>query len=49
MEQSSQPNLQQAALWNDGSGKAWVDLQPVLDEVLAPFERLVVDAGYPAR
>ncbi|MEP9386249.1 class I SAM-dependent methyltransferase [Mesorhizobium sp. KR9-304] len=47
MEQSSQPNLQQAALWNDGSGKAWVDLQPVLDEVLAPFERLVVDAGYP--
>ena len=47
MEQSSQPNLQQAALWNDGSGKAWVDLQPVLDEVLAPFERLIVDAGYP--
>jgi SAM-dependent methyltransferase len=47
MEQSSQPNLQQAALWNDGSGKAWVDLQPVLDEVLAPFERLVVDAAYP--
>jgi SAM-dependent methyltransferase len=47
MEQSSQPNVQQAALWNDGSGKAWVDLQPVLDEVLAPFERLVVDAAYP--
>jgi SAM-dependent methyltransferase len=47
MEQSSQPNLQQAALWNDGSGKAWVDLQPILDEVLAPFERLMVDAGYP--
>ena len=47
MQQSVKPNIQQAALWNDGSGKAWVDLQPVLDEVLAPFERLVVDAGYP--
>ena len=47
MKQTAQPNTQQAALWNDGSGKAWVDLQPVLDEVLAPFERLLVDAGYP--
>jgi SAM-dependent methyltransferase len=47
MQQSAQTNTQQAALWNDGSGKAWVDLQPILDEVLAPFERLLVDAGYP--
>ena len=47
MKQTAQPNTQQAALWNDASGKAWVDLQPVLDEVLAPFERLLVDAGYP--
>jgi SAM-dependent methyltransferase len=47
MQQSAQPNMQQAVLWNDGSGKAWVDLQPVLDEVLAPFERSLVDAGYP--
>lgn len=47
MPQSTQPNTQQSALWNDGSGKAWVDLQPILDEVLAPFERLLVDAGYP--
>ncbi len=47
MPQSAQPNEQQSALWNDGSGKAWVDLQPILDEVLAPFERLMVDAGYP--
>jgi SAM-dependent methyltransferase len=47
MPQSVQPNEQQAALWNDGSGKAWVDLQPILDEALAPFERLLVDAGYP--
>ena len=49
MKQSAKPNTQQAALWNDGSGKAWVDLQPILDEVLAPFERLLVDAGYPGK
>lgn len=47
MQQSAQPNMQQAALWNDASGKAWADLQPVLDEVLAPFTRLLVDAGFP--
>ncbi len=41
------PNMQQAALWNDGSGKAWVEMQPILDGVLAPFEPLVVDAGNP--
>lgn len=47
MPQSAQPNVQQSALWNDASGKAWVELQPILDAVLAPFERLVVDTGYP--
>ncbi|RAZ91179.1 SAM-dependent methyltransferase [Mesorhizobium hawassense] len=47
MPQSAQPNTQQAALWNDASGKAWVEMQPILDGVLAPFESLVVDAGYP--
>lgn len=47
MPQSAQPNAQQAALWNDASGKAWVEMQPILDGVLAPFERLLVDAGYP--
>lgn len=47
MPQSAQPNTRQAALWNDASGKAWVEMQPILDQVMAPFERLVVDAGYP--
>ncbi|AGB42652.1 methylase involved in ubiquinone/menaquinone biosynthesis [Mesorhizobium australicum WSM2073] len=47
MSRSAQPNTRQAALWNDASGKAWVEMQPILDEILAPFERLVVDAGYP--
>lgn len=49
MQQPSQANTQQATLWNDGSGKAWVDLQPILDEVLAPFEHLLVDAGDPGK
>jgi SAM-dependent methyltransferase len=43
---SKQPNEQQAALWNGGSGKTWVDMQPVLDRVLAPFEQPLIDAGY---
>lgn len=47
MPKSAQPNTQQAALWNDANGKAWVEMQPILDEILAPFERLVVNAGYP--
>lgn len=47
MPQSAQPNTRQAALWNDANGKAWVEMQPILDQVMAPFERLVVDAGYP--
>lgn len=47
MSQSALPNARQAALWNDASGKAWVALQPLIDGVLAPFESLVVDSGYP--
>jgi len=47
MPQSVLPNVQQAALWNEASGKTWVELQPVLDRTLAPFERLIVDTGYP--
>jgi SAM-dependent methyltransferase len=47
MPQSTQPNTQQSALWNDASGKAWADLQPVLDGVLAPFEGLLVDVACP--
>ncbi|WP_246689097.1 class I SAM-dependent methyltransferase [Mesorhizobium sp. WSM4310] len=49
MPQSAPPNTRQAALWNDVSGKTWVEMQPILDEILAPFERLVVDAGYPGK
>ncbi|MEQ1951935.1 class I SAM-dependent methyltransferase [Mesorhizobium sp. CN2-181] len=41
------PNRDQTELWNKGSGEAWVDMQALLDRLLEPFGRLVVDAGYP--
>ncbi|HKE95895.1 MAG TPA: methyltransferase domain-containing protein [Povalibacter sp.] len=36
-------NSDQAALWNGASGQAWVDLQSILDAVLAPFSPLLVE------
>lgn len=41
------PNQDQAANWNNASGKTWVEMQSVLDRMLAPYEKLVVDAGFP--
>jgi SAM-dependent methyltransferase len=41
------PNRDQTELWNKGSGEAWVEMQALLDRILEPFGRLVVDAGYP--
>ncbi|WP_128430025.1 class I SAM-dependent methyltransferase [Streptomyces cyaneus] len=35
---------EQAARWNGPGGHAWVDAQAVLDEVLRPFEDLLVEA-----
>jgi SAM-dependent methyltransferase len=34
----------QAALWNGPAGRAWVETQDLLDQVLKPFERMLVDA-----
>lgn len=34
----------QSALWNGRGGHAWVDAQPMLDQVLRPFEDLLVEA-----
>jgi ubiquinone/menaquinone biosynthesis C-methylase UbiE len=34
----------QAALWNGPSGRAWVEEQELLDQVLRPFEDLLVEA-----
>ena len=34
----------QATLWNGPGGRAWVDAQEAIDQVLKPFEDLLVDA-----
>lgn len=34
---------EQRELWNGDGGQAWVALQPLLDDVLGPFERLLVE------
>src|SRR5262245_20434335 len=36
-------NSDQAALWNGASGQAWVDLQSILDDVLAPFGPVLIE------
>ena len=41
------PNRDQAERWNSDSGKAWVEMQALLDQVLEPFERLVVETAFP--
>ena len=40
-------NRDQAALWNDSSGHAWVELQALLDRLLAPFESKLIEAAFP--
>ena len=30
-------NRDQSALWNEGSGRTWVELQELLDDILAPL------------
>jgi SAM-dependent methyltransferase len=37
-------NAAQVQAWNGDSGRAWVALQPVLDQTLKPFEDLIVDS-----
>jgi ubiquinone/menaquinone biosynthesis C-methylase UbiE len=35
--------MSQTELWNGEAGRAWVEAQPLVDRVLAPFERVLVD------
>src|SRR5262245_23105019 len=35
----------QEALWNGPGGRAWIELQTILDRVLQPFEDLLLDAA----
>jgi SAM-dependent methyltransferase len=45
MSVADQPNRQQATLWNTDSGHTWVEMNAVLDRMLAPFEaKLTADA-----
>jgi ubiquinone/menaquinone biosynthesis C-methylase UbiE len=44
MDDMPRTDNQQAALWNGRSGHAWADAQDMLDQVLRPFEDLLVDA-----
>lgn len=48
MSQPHPPNRDQAALWNDASGRTWVEMQEVLDRILAPFAALLIEAASPA-
>lgn len=47
MSEPSHPNIEQAEYWNATTGRTWVELQEILDEVLAPIADAVVDAGFP--
>lgn len=44
---STAANQDQVALWNEGSGRTWVEMQAVLDGLMAPFEKLLIEAGFP--
>lgn len=45
MSVMTEANRDQAALWNDASGRTWADMQGLLDRMLQPFaDRLVADA-----
>jgi ubiquinone/menaquinone biosynthesis C-methylase UbiE len=41
---TEQANRDQAELWNGAAGRGWVEAQEQMDRLLAPFERLLVDA-----
>lgn len=47
MSEPDQPNRDQAALWNDASGRTWVEMQEVLDRILAPFAERLIQAASP--
>jgi SAM-dependent methyltransferase len=44
MTVANQAGDEQSALWNGPAGRAWVELQELLDQVLKPFENLLVEA-----
>lgn len=49
MSEARAVNQDQVTLWNDASGRTWVEMQPVLDRMLAPFEAPLIDAAFPGQ
>ncbi len=47
MSYSTEPNREEAARWNEVSGPVWVEMQSVLDRMLAPFAERLIDAARP--
>ncbi|MGK3963601.1 class I SAM-dependent methyltransferase [Sorangium sp. So ce1667] len=47
MSEANQPNRDQAALWNEAGGPIWVEMQEVLDAVLAPLGAPLLEEGFP--
>ena len=47
MTAAEAPNREQAALWNENSGKTWVEMNALLDRMLAPFETQLIAAAFP--
>ncbi|WP_437908318.1 class I SAM-dependent methyltransferase [Sorangium sp. So ce327] len=47
MSEAHQPNRDQATLWNEASGRTWVELQEVLDGMMAPLVAPLIDEGFP--
>jgi SAM-dependent methyltransferase len=46
MDVTHQTNDEQATLWNGLGGRAWVETQDLLDQVLKPLEDLLVEAVF---
>jgi len=44
MDATHQTDDEQTKLWNGPAGRAWVDAQALLDQMLKPFEDLLVEA-----
>lgn len=40
-------NQDQAANWNEAGGRTWVEMNDVLDRMLAPFEAALTEAAFP--
>jgi SAM-dependent methyltransferase len=45
MAETHQVNREQAVLWNDTAGRAWVEMQRVLDDMMAPMEKLLIETA----